>query len=133
MAVRTLALMLCLALGAALAPLLPRAAAAQSDTVAGDYDVIGFDPYASAQYRGSMRLVKSGSHWRYTGQFGSTIYDGIALYDPRNGALALQYKARPRGRDGVGLYQATGEGFTGTWTFVDDADGFVGTERWIRR
>lgn len=133
MAVRSLIFAQALALVLTLAAILPQDAAAEPDIVAGDYAVTGFDPYASAEYQGTMSLVRNGSHWRYRGQFGSTIYDGIALFDPRTGSLALQYKARPDGRDGVGLYTPTPDGFTGTWTFVDDPDGFVGSESWTKR
>lgn len=94
------------------------------------YTVTGYDPYSQSNYEGTMRLTVRGAVFAYEGRFGSTVYEGVAVFDPDRGVLALQYRAPGTGNDGVGVYTLVDGQIRGRWSFMDDPRGLVGTEVW---
>ena len=106
------------------ATLLWSAVTAFADPV-GQYFVQGTNPGSTSEYRGTVSVERAGQTYRVIWIVGSRRYVGTGIGN--KDFIAVSYKSN-RGDTGLALYGASGENWTGVWTYAGGHE--IGTEVW---
>ena len=121
---------------ALLLTLLPAAALAQADPVAGAYAVTGWEPGAEQSkenaYTGTAEIRALGDGYTFSADMDGSGYEGVGIYDPQTGVLSLGFHSLDGVERGVTTLGVNAAGdLEGPW-MPDSGDGTLGYEVWRR-
>lgn len=104
--------------------------AADAGAPAGRWNAEGHDPDGTA-YAGTALLRDQGDSLLYEGDMDGEAYQGIGIWHPATGTLALEFVEQRTGRRGVAHFVLDEGRLDGQWVFSDQP-GDHGVEVWTR-